>query len=357
VGARVVLACIAVLASLGLIAVSASAETISFTKQGCEVWTAPESVVVQVAAVGAAGRTLSPAQGIEALGGRGDGVSGTIARNAGEDLYVCVDQGGGYGYYQTGGGWSGVILGKEENHAMVAVLAGGGGGRGWYYLTGGPTLEYHAGADGGDAGQPGETAGSCAGGRAGTESAGGAGATCTEPAAAGTEFQGGEASAYGPGIGGGGGGGGYYGGGGGDFWSLHNEASGGGGGSDFCGHGAVECATQAAAGTVHGAGAGSNEAHVTLTTTPLGSPTVTKVTPAHGPVTGGKIITLTGTNLEWVQSVHFGAIAASKYFVNPTGTEMAVLVPAQASAGVVKVTVTTVIATSAITKKGHYKYR
>jgi hypothetical protein len=58
-----------------------------------------------------------------------------------------------------------------------------------------------------------------------------------------------------------------------------------------------------------------------------------------------------------VRSVNFGGVAASKYFANPSGTEMAVLVPAQAVAGNVKVTVTTVIGTSAITKKAHYKYR
>jgi hypothetical protein len=349
VGARAVLACVAVLASLGLMAVSASAETISFTKQGCEVWTAPAQVVIQVAAVGSAGELG------RALPGRGDGASGLIVRHAGEDLYVCVDEGGGAGPPATGGGWSGVIFGNEKSHAHVAVLAAGGGGPGW-----GAAGATGAGGDAGRAGGDAESGAiACFGGEPGFESRGGRSSHCLNGLAegsAGTEFQGGEGSRTGaPNAVGGGGGGGYYGGGGGTWAGL--VASGGGGGSDFCGNGAIECARQALVGTVFGAGAGSNEAHVTLTTTPLGTPTVTRVTPAHGPVTGGKIITITGTNLEYVQSVNFGRIAASRSFANPTGTEMAVLVPAQAVAGVVKVTVTTVMGTSAISKKAHYRYR
>jgi hypothetical protein len=345
-GARGALACVALLASLGLMAVSASAETISFTKQGCEVWTAPAQLVVQVAAIGSAGA------GGEARGGRGDGVSGTVVRHTGEALYVCVDEGGGGPLgWGVGGGWSGVILGNEKSHAQVAVLAAGGGGAPW--------LPVGPGGAGGDAGKPGDTIGSCPGGGAGTESAGGASGKCTgaiPEGGAGTELQGGEGYPAGaPSVVGGGGGGGYYGGGGGTANAV--TPTGGGGGSDFCGHGAIECATQAAVGTVFAAGAGSNEAHVTLTTTPLSAPTVTKVTPGHGPVTGGKIIKITGMNLEYVQSVNFGGIAASRYFANPTGTEMVVLVPAQAVAGVVKVTVTTLAGTSAITKKAHYRYR
>jgi hypothetical protein len=107
---------------------------------------------------------------------------------------------------------------------------------------------------------------------------------------------------------------------------------------------------------VFGAGPASNEAHVTLTTTPLGAPTVTKVSTNSGPVTGDKGSVITGTNLKFVQSVLFGGVAATKYTVNAAGTELLVVSPAQEVAGTVDITVTTVIGTSKVTTKDHYKY-
>lgn len=340
-----------VVAALAMVG-SASAETISFTKQGCEVWTAPTKVLVQVAAVGSAGGAG------EAPGGRGDGMSGTIERNAGEDLYVCVDEGGGLSYADSGGGWSGAIFGNEESHAHVAVLAAGGGGAGNY--ESGSTIE----GAGGDAGKPGVTLDVegvvCLGGGAGTESTVGAAGTCSEgqrqgiPGSAGGELQGGEGHGPAPSAGGGGGGGGYYGGGG--AGTLGFIAGGGGGGSDFCGNGTVECTVNAGVGTVFGAGAGANEAHVTLTTTPAGTPTVSKVTTTSGPASGDKAIVITGTNFTHVQSVSFGGVAASTYFTNNAGTEIAVLSPPSEVVGTVDVTVTTIVGTSATTTKDHYKY-
>jgi hypothetical protein len=337
-GARAVLACVAVLVSLGLVAVSASAETVSFTKAGCEVWTAPADVLVHVEAVGAAGGTaINP--------GKGDGVSGSVAVGAGKKLDVCVDQGGGPtadgNPYFAGGGWSGIIAGTEELQVNAKVVAAGGGGTGI------------SNSAGGDAGKPG---GGEYGGGAGTLVSGGAGG------GEGLEHEGTAGSALKGGAGGGGtdeeaggGGGGYFGGGGGG--SLGPFTSwGGGGGSDFCGNGAFECATQAAAGTVHEAGAGANEPHVTLTTSPLGAPTVTKVTATSGPATGDKVVTITGTNFKFVGSVKFGTVAASKYTINEAGTEIGVVTPAQQVAGTVDVTVTTVAGASKVTTKDHYKY-
>jgi hypothetical protein len=347
-GARALLACVAVLALMGLVAVSASAETISFTKRGCEVWTAPANVVAQVEAVGSAGQdSFEP-------GGRGDGVSGRIARNAGERLFVCVDANGG-GSESAGGGWSGVIFGEEQNHAQVAVLAAGGGGGGQLPVSG----------SGGDAGKPGAQGGSCLGGGAGTELLGGVGGKCSSEASiegsAGAEFQGGiagECAACGGLHGGGAGGGGYYGGGGGGLSPVLDTAGGGGGGSDFCGNGAIDCTVNTAAGTVFGAGSASNEAHVTLTTTPPVAPTVAKVSPNSGPVTGDKGSIITGTNFKYVQSVKFGGAPATKYSVNAAGTELLVVSPEKEVqvAGTVDITVTTLAGTSKITTKDHYKY-
>jgi IPT/TIG domain-containing protein len=332
IGTRSALACVAVLALLGLMTVSASAETISFRTQGCKVWTAPSNVEVLVQAVGAAGEgQLQP-------GGRGDGVSALIPARSGEQFDVCVDQGGGEKDFQ-GGGWSGVLRGTELVQANAQVVAAGGGG-----------AQRTAG---GDAGHPGQGP---HGGGAGTLEAGGA--PGGENAEAGSSFKGGNAG--GPsGIFAfaGAGGGGYYGGGGGS-WQNQSEGEGGGGGSDFCGNGVIECATQAAVGTVHGADAGSNEAHVTLTTSPLAAPTVTKVTPTSGPANGDKVITITitGTGFRFMRAVKFGSVVASKYFVNKAETEIGVDSPAQEVAGTVDVTVTTAVGTSKITTKDHYKY-
>ena len=352
-GARIALLCGAVLASLGLMAVSASAETISFTKIGCEVWTAPTSVVVRVEAVGAAGASVSKGGG----SGSGDAVLGTVGRLAGEHLEVCVDQGGGLGgglggeptqRLQEGGGWSGVIFGETKTQAMVAVLgAGGGGGSGT------------EGGNGGNAADAGATAvEECPAGGAGTLTEGGAGGgyckvlhTTEEFGGTGAELQGGHGGYYySLSKFGGGGGGGYFGGGGGTF------PAGGGGGSDFCAHGAVECSTDAAVGTVHGAGAGANEAHVTLTTNSGGIPAVTKVSTNSGPANGDKVSIITGTGFKHVSSVKFGGVSATKYSVNEAGTEIGVVAPAQEVAGTVDVTVTNLFGTSKTTTKDHYKY-
>jgi IPT/TIG domain len=367
---RAVPACIAVLVSLGVMAVSAGAETVSFTKAGCSVWTAPIAPgaiqVDAVGAAGAAGKTIFPPPGTE--GGRGDGVSGGIKPNSGQHLAVCVDQGGGAGAVSPssssfaggeGGGWSGVFSGELQQQATTLVLAAGGGGGSSYFGYVPPN------GNGGDAGHPGEPGPgeTTSGGGAGTTTEGGsAGKTPCHGQTAGTAFQGGkggpdcmddEASRF---SAGGGGGGGYFGGGGGAS-TFENASGGGGGGADFCGNGASECVSRAAAGTVHGAGPGSGEAYVTLTIPTPPAPTIKKVSAASGPATGEKVVRIVGTNFTDITAVEFGGVPATTVVANATGTEIGAVTPSREVAGTVDVLVTTYGGTSAVTAKDHYTYR
>jgi hypothetical protein len=92
----------------------------------------------------------------------------------------------------------------------------------------------------------------------------------------------------------------------------------------------------------------------TITYTALEAPTVTKVNPGSGPVGGGKIVTITGTNFEDVTAVHFGGVAATGYKVE-SATKIKVTAPA-AAAGLVPVTVTTGGGTSALVKADGFTY-
>ncbi len=305
---------------------------------------------VHVEAVGAAGANSPAAH----PGGRGDGVSGTFGLAPEEILGVCVDDGGGAGGAAEGGGFSGAF---DASGALV--FAGGGGGAGEGTLP--PSTVYPENGAGGNAGSDGESGEHelCGGGGGGTLYEAGNPGSCFingEPGyfgTAGYKETGGVGS-----FKGGGGGGGYHGGGGGGGYA------GGGGGADDCGifpgsgggGGVLGCETHFQVGTVHGAGAGANEAHVTLTLTTLSGPTVTKVYKTSGPATGDMLVTVTGTNLKFARGVTFGGIVASKYSVNAAGTEIGVVAPPQEVAGTVDVTVTTPAGTSAVNKKDLYKY-
>jgi hypothetical protein len=83
-------------------------------------------------------------------------------------------------------------------------------------------------------------------------------------------------------------------------------------------------------------------------------PTVTKVSPASGPVAGGTPVTITGTNYSGVTAVDFGANAATSFTVN-SATSITAIAPAEA-AGKVDVTVTTPNGTSALSAKDHYSF-
>ncbi|MCW3028663.1 MAG: beta-propeller repeat protein [Solirubrobacterales bacterium] len=86
------------------------------------------------------------------------------------------------------------------------------------------------------------------------------------------------------------------------------------------------------------------------------APTVTKVSATSGPVTGDKVVTITGTNLSPAAAVEFGGVPANTYFINEAATEIAALSPVREVAGTVDVTVRTPGGTSKTTTKDHYKY-
>jgi hypothetical protein len=250
---------------------SALAETKTFATQACETWEVPAGVSsVAIQATGAAGGR----RGGSATVGKGDGFSAVLSGLLhGEDLFVCVDEGGGAGGLSEvpaldggpGGGASGVSRGSD--FASPVLIAAGGGGAG-----GGGSVAIGAGGNAGEAGKDGEATGS--GGGAGTETKGGAGGKGAQTFGAGANgLEGEKFSALGPGHGGaggepggGGGGGGYYGGGGGGD-EAGGAGGGGGGGSDFCANGASSCARQAEAGTKPEAGTAEGDAKVTLTYT------------------------------------------------------------------------------------------
>ncbi len=252
--------------------------TVSFSQQGCSVWTVPVGVTnVEVDAVGAAGSNGG------AVGGDGDGVAASISALTPDqtNFDVCVDEGGGSGD-ADGGGASGVSLGVT--FAAPLVVAGGGGGGG-----GGDDCNGLCGSGaGGNAGMAGSTvvdqylAGNGVGGE-GADSLnvgmGGAGGGYDNATGgtSGTAF-----TSAGPGVGGGGGttlfggaggggGGGYNGGGGGGATGNAYGGGGGGGGADYCGplfQGATSvtnCIVAPAAGTGTVAGSDAGDAQVTIT--------------------------------------------------------------------------------------------
>jgi hypothetical protein len=361
---------------LGLLgAASAFAETVTFKYTGHGTrYEVPAGVTsVHVVAVGGAGGSGInwPGGGQGGAGGRGAVVSGNVRVEPGEQLYVEVGGNGenetatesGRGGFNGGGsspnaetgvpGWSGggggasdvrtranaEISWKEIQPSLESRLlsAAGGGGGGDGQCTGGP------GGAGGNAEEAGHEGVGCE--RHGT---GGGAATFTKGGAPGSsaaiEANPGVEGALGAGggtsSGAGGGGGGLYGGGsGGGGWA----GGGGGGGSNLIPTGGE--AKLAKAGEAP-----------SVTITPLTAPTVTKVTPSSGPVYGGKSVTITGTNFQYVQDVTFGSVAASKYTVNETGTAIIVESPPKEVAGTVDVTVTTPAGTSKTTTKDHYKY-
>ncbi|MES2391207.1 MAG: IPT/TIG domain-containing protein [Acidobacteriota bacterium] len=84
------------------------------------------------------------------------------------------------------------------------------------------------------------------------------------------------------------------------------------------------------------------------------SPTVTAITPASGPVTGGVPVIVTGTNFETGATVSFGSASASSVTVL-SDTVLAATAPAGA-AGAVDITVTTSAGTSAVSSADQYTY-
>ncbi|GAA1013812.1 IPT/TIG domain-containing protein [Streptomyces thermogriseus] len=92
--------------------------------------------------------------------------------------------------------------------------------------------------------------------------------------------------------------------------------------------------------------AGTSNANVTYTYTPVAvPPTVTSVSPTSGPVTGGTVVTVTGTNFTGATAVRFGAVNATSFTVN-SSTQITAVAPPGVAPGSVPVTVVTPAGTS-----------
>ncbi|TML00374.1 MAG: hypothetical protein E6G34_01750 [Actinobacteria bacterium] len=86
----------------------------------------------------------------------------------------------------------------------------------------------------------------------------------------------------------------------------------------------------------------------------LVAPAVTGLTPKKGPVTGGTVVKISGTNFGGASAVKFGSKSATSFTVN-SETSITASAPANA-AGIVDVTVTTPGGTSAAVLADHFKY-
>ncbi len=85
------------------------------------------------------------------------------------------------------------------------------------------------------------------------------------------------------------------------------------------------------------------------------APTVTKVTPSSGPVVGGTLVTITGTNLTGANAVTFGSGKPGSNLTVVSATEVTTEDPSNPVA-TVTVTVTTAGGTSATSPADHFSY-
>jgi hypothetical protein len=95
-------------------------------------------------------------------------------------------------------------------------------------------------------------------------------------------------------------------------------------------------------------------AYSALATVPANPPTVTLIRPVSGSVVGGATVTIKGTEFNQVSSVKFGSAEATSVTRN-SPTSLTAVAPPEI-AGTVDVTVTTPIATSAISSKDHFRF-
>jgi hypothetical protein len=96
--------------------------------------------------------------------------------------------------------------------------------------------------------------------------------------------------------------------------------------------------------------------HFTTSETPTPStPVVTAVSPNTGSISGGDTVTITGTGFTGATAAHFGAVAATGVTV-VNDTSLTVISPATTTTGVVDVTVTTPLGTSATSEADQFTY-
>ena len=214
---------------------------LSITEAGNWTFTATTDGTVDLSMKGAGG---GYGKDTNALGGTGGLTSGKISVSAGDVFKVTVGskgvQSGGAGAYGgggaggnltlpgSGGGYSGIFEGNEQQSKSILIAGGGGGGHGWDVGS----ATGNGGSGGGSDGLAG-TAGSSGSGA--TQISGGAGAG---NGTSGTPLTGGTGGNRSTNQGsGGGGGGGYFGGGGGAAGTYNGNQNGtpGGGGSGYIG--------------------------------------------------------------------------------------------------------------------------
>ncbi len=97
------------------------------------------------------------------------------------------------------------------------------------------------------------------------------------------------------------------------------------------------------------------KASVSLTGRGLVAPTVTAISPKSGLLAGGTVVTVTGTSLQSVSAIKFGAVAGTN-LTCPTATKCTVKAPRGAVRGIVNVRVTNAAGTSAIVTADRYTY-
>jgi hypothetical protein len=85
------------------------------------------------------------------------------------------------------------------------------------------------------------------------------------------------------------------------------------------------------------------------------TPTVTKITPKHGPAAGGTLVTIAGTGFTGATEVRFAGNAAPEFTV--VSADSITVESPPGTAGTVNVTVTTPGGTSAVTSKDRFKYK
>ncbi len=93
----------------------------------------------------------------------------------------------------------------------------------------------------------------------------------------------------------------------------------------------------------------------TVTPNTSGIPAITSVTPSVGPISGDTAITILGTNFTSVSAVNFGASQAKSYSVISTD-EITAVAPAQATPGIVNVSVANFSGTSSTVTADQFDY-
>jgi len=85
------------------------------------------------------------------------------------------------------------------------------------------------------------------------------------------------------------------------------------------------------------------------------APTVTSVSPATGPTTGGTVVTITGADFTGATAVNFGTTAATTFTVN-SATQIVATSPVASATGTVDITVTNGGGTSPVTTADRFVY-